>query len=77
MSVVIGAGRDGGSVSRPRPRSIPAEERWYVAESGRRVFTIGGLTFGIAICHEAFRYPEIARSLALGGSPGHLRARTS
>ena len=36
--------------------------------SGRRVFTIDGLTFGIAICHEAFRYPEIVRSLALAGA---------
>ena len=26
------------------------------------------LTFGIAICHEAFRYPEIGRALALGGA---------
>ena len=31
-------------------------------------FTAGGLTFGIAICHEAFRYPEIARSLVLAGA---------
>jgi len=41
---------------------------WYVAGSGRRVFDAAGLTFGIAICHEAFRYPEISRSLALGGA---------
>src|SRR6478735_11389326 len=40
----------------------------YVPDRGRRVFTIGDLTFGIAICHEAFRYPEIARSLALAGA---------
>jgi predicted amidohydrolase len=26
------------------------------------------LTFGIAICHEAFRYPEITRALVLGGA---------
>ena len=32
------------------------------------MFTIDGLTFGIAICHEAFRYPEITRSLALAGA---------
>ena len=36
--------------------------------TGRRVFTVDGLTFGIAICHEAFRYPEITRSLALAGA---------
>ena len=30
--------------------------------------TAGGVTFGIAICHEGFRYPEIVRSLVLGGA---------
>ena len=46
----------------------PSEEPAYVAGSGRRTFTAGGLTFGIAICHEAFRYPEISRALALDGA---------
>ena len=46
----------------------PSEEAHYVAGSGRRVFEIEGLTFGIAICHEAFRYPEIVRSLVLAGA---------
>jgi predicted amidohydrolase len=46
----------------------PSEEPHYVAGSGRRIFTAGGATFGIAICHEAFRYPEISRALALGGA---------
>ena len=46
----------------------PTEERHYIPGTGRRVFTVGGVTFGIAICHEAFRYPEITRSLALGGA---------
>lgn len=46
----------------------PDEERHYVAGSGRRLFQAAGITFGIAICHEAFRYPEIPRSLALGGA---------
>ena len=36
--------------------------------SGRRTFTAAGATFGIAICHEGFRYPEIARALALAGA---------
>ena len=44
------------------------EEADYVAGAGRRVFTAGGATFGIAICHEAFRYPEISRSLVLAGA---------
>jgi predicted amidohydrolase len=46
----------------------PTEDPHYVPGSGRRVFTAAGMTFGIAICHEAFRYPEIARSLVLEGA---------
>lgn len=46
----------------------PTEEAAYVAGRGRRTFTAAGATFGIAICHEAFRYPEISRSLALAGA---------
>jgi predicted amidohydrolase len=46
----------------------PSEEADYVPGAGRRVFTVAGLTFGVAICHEAFRYPEIVRSLALAGA---------
>jgi predicted amidohydrolase len=46
----------------------PSEEQWYVAGHGRRTFTAAGLTFGIAICHEAYRYPEITRALVLAGA---------
>jgi predicted amidohydrolase len=46
----------------------PSEDRDYVPGSGRRLFTLAGVTFGIVICHEAFRYPEIIRSLVLGGA---------
>ncbi len=46
----------------------PTEEAAYVPASGRCVFTAGGATFGIAICHEAFRYPEISRALVLAGA---------
>lgn len=46
----------------------PSEEAWYVAGAGRRTFTAAGLTFGIAICHEAYRYPEVTRALALAGA---------
>jgi len=46
----------------------PTEEPDYVPGAGRHTFTLDDLTFGIAICHEAFRYPEIARSLALAGA---------
>jgi predicted amidohydrolase len=52
----------------PKTQIAPSEERWYVPGGGRRVFSAAGVTFGIAICHESFRYPEIARSLVLAGS---------
>jgi predicted amidohydrolase len=40
----------------------PGEEVNYAARgTGRRVFTAGNLTFGVAICHEGWRYPETVR----------------
>lgn len=39
----------------------PSEEGTYSAGSGRRVFQTGPVTFGIAICHEGWRYPETVR----------------
>lgn len=39
----------------------PSEERTYSHGSGRRIFQTGPLTFGIAICHEGWRYPETVR----------------
>jgi len=39
----------------------PSEEGTYSFGSGRRVFKIGSLTFGISICHEGWRYPETVR----------------
>ena len=39
----------------------PSEEGTYSPGSGRRVFQIGALTFGVAICHEGWRYPETVR----------------
>jgi predicted amidohydrolase len=46
----------------------PTEEVAYVPGSGRRTFAAAGVTFGVAICHEAFRYPEVVRALALEGA---------
>ena len=67
VSHVLGA--DGTPLGiQPKTQIDPDEERHYVAGSGRRLFHAAGVTFGIAICHEAFRYPEISRSLALGGA---------
>jgi predicted amidohydrolase len=67
VSVVLGA--DGSTLGVQAKTQIdPSEEPHYVPGTGRRVFTAAGVTFGIAICHEGFRYPEISRSLVLGGA---------
>lgn len=39
----------------------PSEDTIYVAGHGRHVFTDRGVRFGIAICHEGYRYPETVR----------------
>ena len=39
----------------------PSEEGIYSSGSGRRVFQTGPLKFGVAICHEGWRYPETVR----------------
>jgi predicted amidohydrolase len=46
----------------------PSEEATYAAGSGRRVFHAGPMTFGIAICHEGWRYPETVRWAAKRGA---------
>ncbi len=67
VSVVFDA--DGETLGAQAKTQIdPTEEDDYVPGRGRAVFVAGGATFGIAICHEAFRYPEITRPLVLGGA---------
>jgi len=39
----------------------PSEDTIYSPGSGRRIFKTGPLTFGVAICHEGWRYPETVR----------------
>jgi len=46
----------------------PSEEGLYTPGSGRRVFQTGPLTFGVAICHEGWRYPETVRWAARHGA---------
>ena len=46
----------------------PSEEATYTPGSGRRVFQAGPFTFGIAICHEGWRYPETVRWAARRGA---------
>ena len=40
----------------------------YVADGQRRLFTVKGVKFGIAICHEGWRYPETVRWAAVRGA---------
>ena len=46
----------------------PSEETVYVIGDGSRVFQAGPMTFGIAICHEGWRYPETVRWAAKRGA---------
>lgn len=46
----------------------PSEESTYSPGSERRVFEVGPLKFGIAICHEGWRYPETVRWAARRGA---------
>ena len=46
----------------------PSEEPVFAAGAGRQVFTAGAVTFGIAICHEGWRYPETVRWAARHGA---------
>lgn len=46
----------------------PSEEPVYSSGSERRIFQIGSVKFGIAICHEGWRYPETVRWPARRGA---------
>jgi predicted amidohydrolase len=46
----------------------PSEERFYVPGTTRQVFEVNGVKFGIAICHEGWRYPETVRWAATRGA---------
>jgi len=46
----------------------PSEDRFYVPGTTRRIFEVNGVKFGIAICHEGWRYPETVRWAATRGA---------
>ncbi|HET7228802.1 MAG TPA: carbon-nitrogen hydrolase family protein [Longimicrobium sp.] len=46
----------------------PTEEPLYVHGHTRQLFEVNGVKFGVAICHEAFRYPETVRWAAVRGA---------
>jgi predicted amidohydrolase len=55
-------GRDGQLAGfQDKVQIDPSEEGTYSPGFGRRTFRTGPLTFGIAICHEGWRYPETVR----------------
>jgi predicted amidohydrolase len=66
-ALVIGA--DGAIAGfQDKVQMAPSEEGTYAPGSGRRVFQAGPLTFGVAICHEGWRYPETVRWAARRGA---------
>ncbi len=46
----------------------PTEDPFYVPGDTRRLFEINGVRFGVAICHEGWRYPETVRWAAVRGA---------
>jgi predicted amidohydrolase len=46
----------------------PSEESLYSPGTERQLFRVGPLTFGVAICHEGWRYPETVRWAARRGA---------
>jgi predicted amidohydrolase len=46
----------------------PTEDRFYVPGSTRQLFEVDGVKFGVAICHEGWRYPETVRWAASRGA---------
>jgi predicted amidohydrolase len=60
----------------------PSEDQFYVPGTTRQVFEVNGVKFGIAICHEGWRYPETVRWPAARGAkivfhPQHTGSQTS
>jgi N-carbamoylputrescine amidase len=46
----------------------PSEDQFYVPGDTRRLFEVNGIKFGVAICHEGWRYPETVRWAAVRGA---------
>ena len=46
----------------------PTEDQFYVPGNTRQLFEVNGVKFGVAICHEAWRYPETVRWAAVRGA---------
>jgi predicted amidohydrolase len=46
----------------------PTEDIIWTAGTGRSIFEVNGVKFGVTICHEGFRYPESVRWAAVNGA---------
>jgi predicted amidohydrolase len=46
----------------------PTEDRFYVPGNTRQLFEVNRIKFGVAICHEGWRYPETVRWAAVRGA---------
>jgi len=46
----------------------PSEDKFYVPGDRRQLFEVNGIKFGVAICHEGWRYPETVRWAAMRGA---------
>lgn len=62
-------GKDGKLMGMQTKNQLdPPEDGIYTAGDSRQIFETDGVRFGIAICHEAFRYPETVRWAAQRGA---------
>jgi len=60
---------DGKILGRQTKNQVaPEEDLIYASGMGRQIFEVGGVPFGIAICHEGWRYPETVRWAAVRGA---------
>ena len=70
MIAALVIGRDGAIIGfQDKTQIDPSEDGLYTpSKAGRRTFTSGAVTFGVAICHEGWRYPETVRWPAKRGA---------
>lgn len=69
LNVAWVIGKSGSAIGYQAKNQLdPSEDDWWKAGAGRQVFELDGLRFGIAICHEGFRYPETVRWMARQGA---------
>ena len=62
LATALVVNRDGSIAGfQDKVQIAPSEDGVYANGSGRSVFQSGQVTFGVAICHEGWRYPETVR----------------